>query len=106
MRKIKIIDTQNKVYNEFRRAYIGNEDLKEGETFCDKCGGTGVTPFKGPEYLQEYCDKCRGQGVLDWIEKVVGKAPIPSELHGTSFCFHGTSGYGAGKSGASRVTNI
>lgn len=60
-------------------------DLKESETICNKCKGTGYQPDEyavtmnspsGENYIMGYsrtCLKCHGNGKLDWIETVVGK---------------------------------
>ena len=33
----------------------------------------------------EMCGKCFGTGILDWIENVVGKAPITFEIDDIEF---------------------
>lgn len=55
------------------------DELKEGNVYCDECGGEGILP-KDPEWENglgpiKLCKKCLGSGQLDWIERVVGKTP-------------------------------
>ena len=49
-------------------SYIGMKlPLKEGESYCTNCDGTGRV------VSGDRCQKCLGTGKLDWVEKVVGK---------------------------------
>lgn len=105
---INKLKLNTKVYNELRRTYLDEDDLREGQEFCDKCKGKGITEYKVPDFLQSVCPKCQGIGIIDWVEKVVGKAPIPSGMHGTSgssFMVPIPAGF-YGTSGAAKVTNI
>jgi len=98
---MEIVNTQNKVYNPIRRTYIDEGDCKEGELICPKCDGGGSWPKKNaamedPSFLR--CYKCQGVGIIDWIEKVVGKALLISDSSSASSSslsmpgFNGTSG--------------
>lgn len=71
-------DATLKRYNKLRKKFT---ELKEGEKFCETCHGEGMVRSK-----REYngitkkgallvCKDCLGYGKLDWVEKVVGKAP-------------------------------
>ena len=55
----------------------------DGETFCDKCEGSGYLDFKETMIMKlcpyckggglnsnsdEKCSKCNGEGILDWIQ--------------------------------------
>jgi DnaJ-class molecular chaperone len=66
-------------YNWFKRTLIF---LKDGEQFCDKCGGWGVVSRTNPnkKVTRLTCSKCLGEGKLDWVEKVTGKK---ADLGGT-----------------------
>jgi len=73
-------------------------NLEEGYVECDDCNGTGLESEELNQWGgTKWCKKCWGGGVLDWIEFVIGKGPIP--ISGTS----GTSGTGGivGSSGTS-----
>lgn len=70
---MRVRDTKEKIH------------LEEGEMICDKCEGCGGLPSKvQPDELQRTCDKCQGTGKVDWIENVVGKAPTPTGMFGSS----------------------
>jgi len=54
-------------------SYIGMKlPLKEGESYCTNCDGTGRV------VSGDRCQKCDGFGKLDWVEAVVGKKKPPS----------------------------
>lgn len=66
----------NKRYNQHKKNIIS---LNEGEEFCSKCDGRGLTR-EYTNYINDYltlvCDKCLGDGKIDWIEKAVGKTNV------------------------------
>jgi hypothetical protein len=51
-------------------------NLKDGETICPECNGTGRS-LRGKDEKDPFgwlfCPKCVGSGKLDWVEMVVGK---------------------------------
>lgn len=57
------------------------KELKEGNIYCNKCGGTGWY-HNGQTYINNgklftTCSKCYGKGQIDWIENIVGvKYPL------------------------------
>ena len=49
------------------------EPLKEGETICSECNGTGENKPGKRLGITIACRKCCGHGKLDWVEMIVGK---------------------------------
>lgn len=101
---MKIVNTENKVYNHIRRTYIDEGDCKEGELICTKCDGSGSWPKKNAAMEDPYflrCNKCQGVGIIDWIEKVVGKPAIMTGSSSTS----SSSSMPLGASGTSGMYN-
>ena len=48
------------------------EPLKEGETICPVCNGSGENNPGKRLGMTMACRKCQGHGKLDWVEMVVG----------------------------------
>jgi hypothetical protein len=49
--------------------------LNGGDIICPKCEGHGFVDHQYNEEWETQCDKCWGAGKLDWIERIMGKAP-------------------------------
>jgi hypothetical protein len=49
------------------------EPLKEGETICPECNGTGKNGPGKRLGIIIACRKCLGTGKLDWLERIFGK---------------------------------
>lgn len=66
-------------YNKYKKCLL---DLNDGEDWCPKCKGVGLTKLSGIARLKTLvCSKCFGDGKIDWIEKATGKKP--RILHGS-----------------------
>jgi DnaJ-class molecular chaperone len=76
----------DKVFNKYKNRFI---TLEEGEEFCEKCKGKGITVVKLKALNMTLfrkpltCSECLGDGKIDWIEKVTGK-PKRAETDGCS----------------------
>jgi len=84
---LQVQNTQNKIYNSVRRTYIDNSDLKEGESICRKCKGTGEINSKESVIGYDFpdvCSKCGGRGIVDWVTQVVERPPVITGSHSTS----------------------
>jgi len=86
----EVCNTQNKIYNDKRRTFLDESDLKEGEVFCSKCKGTGTADNNSNGYFDSTCDKCHGRGIVDWIENVVGKPEPMGNIASSSFSYVNT----------------
>jgi hypothetical protein len=72
---LEVYNTQDKIWNDVRRTYIGESDLKEGELICKKCEGSGSQPkhkkLSDASFLR--CTKCGGRGIVDWAQNAVNR---------------------------------
>jgi len=73
MNTLEVQNTQNKIYNEIRRTYLDDSDLKEGEVICRKCKGTGIS-YSHP--FTHVCSKCSGEGIVDWVTQAVERPVV------------------------------
>lgn len=99
---LEVQNTQNKVYNNARRTYLDEADLKEGESFCRKCKGVGEILSRisasGHE-VPATCPQCVGRGIVDWVTQAVERPPLmtgsassSSSSYSGAKGIHGTSG--------------
>ena len=97
---MEVQNTQNKIYNNTRRTYLDEKDLKEGESFCRKCKGVGeiLDGFSATDlHLPKICPQCVGRGIVDWVTQAVERPPLlMTDSSSVSSCSsrgkHGTSG--------------
>ena len=101
---LEVQNTQNKIYNNARRTYLDEKDLKEGESFCRKCKGVGeiLDGFSATDvHLPKTCSQCVGRGIVDWVTQAVERPPLMTGVQSSSSCsssgiksrgMHGTSG--------------
>jgi DnaJ-class molecular chaperone len=59
--------------------------MKKHLVKCNKCNGEGEVLRRDDHFGVDRCPKCLGTGMLDWIENVVGKAPITFEIDDLEF---------------------
>ncbi len=76
-------------------------DLKEGESICRKCKGTGESLISNNNNIRvlNRCQKCLGRGVVDWVTQAVERPPLMTGLASSSS--HSLSSGMAGTSGIS-----
>lgn len=48
--------------------------LEEWEMLCDKCNGLRYSRENGIRGIR--CPECQGTGKVDWLENILGKAPM------------------------------
>ena len=68
------------LWKDIKNIMVENE-LKEYEEICPRCGGTGIEIKEIYHVKQDFgCIKCDGTGKIDWLEKMFGKRTKLSQI--------------------------